>query len=117
MMTGSAIRELSRRAARNAARRHKTPFLIEKEDIEDWKAGRPSASARSIPFLGDYVPKGWKRTDRRPLFVDSSGFGSEGEPALTISRFLEALTVGMGYAVIEAGQFQVYVAEYAKDPT
>ena len=49
-------------------------------------------------------------TDR--FFVDSSGWGQEDEPALTINQFLKKIKAGKYYAIIEAGQFQVYVGEY-----
>ncbi len=54
------------------------------------------------------------------LFVDSSGFGADDEPALTQSRFevkmLELLEAhGSLYATItNAGQFQVYVGLFKK---
>jgi hypothetical protein len=81
----------------------KTPAL--------WEGAREGFK---VPMLGDKVPRGWRRTSRQPLFVDSSGFGAPDEPALTQEQFLDALTIGKAYGVIEAGQFQVYVAEYEK---
>lgn len=55
------------------------------------------------------------------LFVDSSGFGQEDEPALTIPKFKSELTRlinengGAVYTVIrEAGQFQVNLGVYKK---
>lgn len=115
MMSLETIRDLSREAARKAARAGKVPFTVEAEDIADLKSKGASAAGKMFPFLGSYVPKGWKRTEREALFfVDSSGFGDPGEPAMTISQFYEALEAGKGYAVIEAGQFQVYVGEFEK---
>jgi hypothetical protein len=70
-----------------------------------------------IPSLGGYVPRGWKRTDDKPFFVDTSGFGGPDEPALDHSAFAKALAVlpeGVGIAIIEAGQFQCYVATYVR---
>lgn len=67
-----------------------------------------------IPFLGERVPRGWRRTDREALFVDSSGMGAPGEPALTQEEMFAALTIGKAYAVIESGQFQLYVGEYER---
>ena len=86
------------------------------EDWDTWPAKwRGNRDKFRLPNLGNYVPEGWRRTDRDPLFVDSSGFGQKGEPALTIDEMFDKLTVGKSYAVIEAGQFQVYVAEYEMD--
>jgi hypothetical protein len=59
------------------------------------------------------VPWGWELTGEE-YFVDSSGFGSPGEPALTFDQFATKCTEGMGYAITEAGQFQVYIAEYRR---
>lgn len=116
MMDLATIRAMSRKAAREAARDRKHPLIVEQEDVEDALRALDLgfSPGLSFPFLGDYVPPGWKRTDREPMFVDSSGFGQEGEPAMTIPAFVRALRPGYGYAVIEAGQFQVYVAEYRR---
>ena len=62
------------------------------------------------PNFGDYRPDGWKLIDQ--LFVDNSGFGSEGEAALTPGQFLAKVEKGKGYAVIEQGQFQVYIGVF-----
>jgi hypothetical protein len=64
------------------------------------------------PDLGYYLPDGWDRSEL--YFVDNSGFGSESEPALTINQFLNKVKQGFGYAIYEAGQFQVYIQEYKK---
>lgn len=55
------------------------------------------------------------------LFVDSSGFGADDEPALTQNRFMNELSRiiaennGRVYATItNAGQFQVYVGLFKK---
>ena len=54
------------------------------------------------------------------LFVDSSGFGSPDEPAMTASQFINELTAiikkyGMVYATITGvGKFQVYVGLFTR---
>ena len=68
---------------------------------------------RQIPNFGDYRPKGWKLGE--VYFVDSSGMGQEGESALTINQFLKEVKAGKGYAIIEAGQFQVKIGEFTRD--
>lgn len=65
-----------------------------------------------IPFIGDQRHKQWELIDE--LFVDSSGFGQSGEPALTIDAFRAKIKAGLGYAVIDAGQFQVYVGVFKR---
>jgi hypothetical protein len=63
-----------------------------------------------MPNMGYSLPKGFKATER--YFVDSSGFGSEGEAALTVNQFLNKVKKGFAYGIYEAGQFQVYIQEY-----
>lgn len=65
-----------------------------------------------MPRLGCYLPKGWELSEK--YFVDCSGWGREGEPALTAGQFLKKVKAGYGYALSEAGQFQVYVNEFKK---
>jgi hypothetical protein len=110
MMAIETIRRMSREAAVKAARAHKVPFTVTQDDIVELLAGRTGTI--QFPFLGDYVPKGWELTDT--LFVDSSGFGRPGEPALTQFQFYTRLKPGYGYAITEAGQFQVYIGEFRK---
>ena len=71
-----------------------------------------SEDIRQIPNFGNYRPKGWKLGE--VYFVDSSGMGQEGEGALTFGQFLSQLKSGKGYAIIEAGQFQVRIGEFSK---
>ena len=47
-------------------------------------------------------------------FVDFSGWGQKGEPALTIDEFLEKVKAGRFYAITGIGQFQVHIGEYVK---
>ncbi len=115
MMSIEAIRSESERAARKAARAHREPYVVfDEADLE-----RLGTAGKKLPFIGTYVPKGWKRVDE--LFVDSSGFGSPGEPALTQDAFKARVRAQLaeettyGYAVTEAGQFQCYVGVFVRD--
>ena len=114
MMSLATIQAESRRAAAKAAQAKKTPFIVKAEDLTAWKATLKTERIPKLPFpfIGSYVPKGWEKTGE--FFVDASGFGSESEPALTIPQFINQLTAGSGYAITEAGQFQVYIGEYVK---
>ena len=67
-------------------------------------------NAGEISMLSDDDLERFVEVDR--FFVDSSGWGEEGEAALTIGQFLKKVKVGKYYAVIEEGQFQVHVGEY-----
>ena len=66
-----------------------------------------------MPFLGVYLPKGWELA--QTLFVDSSGFGAENEPALTVKKFLATVKKGYGYSLRSAGQFQVWINEFKRE--
>lgn len=68
-----------------------------------------------MPFLGVYLPKGWESV--AVYFVDGSGWGSEGEPALTAQQFLGKVKKGYGYSLRSSGQFQVNVNEFKWEVT
>jgi hypothetical protein len=102
MMSLALIKELSREQAARAAAEDLEPLVIwDTKDI------------RCIPNLGDYRPEGWELVET--YFVDASGFGAPGEPALTLDEFLAKIVPGRAYALIEEGQFQVYVGEFVKE--
>jgi hypothetical protein len=133
-MSLSQINELSRQATVKAARAKKQPVAVEREDFLN---GTADETLRQIPFLGDYKPVGWSLIPRKHLypsrkvsqyrldgllcdpsyvFVDASGFGEEGEGALTFAEFVDLASVnpGVGWSVVEAGQFQIVVAAWKK---
>jgi hypothetical protein len=111
MLSGNQIYEISYDLAVRASKSHKVPLAIWPEDL--------SNNNFQIPSLGEYRPAGYRL--ETTLFVDSSGFGSEGEPALTIWAFKayvqEHLNQAYHYAVIESGEFQVVVGVFVKDPS
>ncbi len=113
MMSIETIHAMARRAARLSRERHQEPYHPQSLSEIDKFPPFP------FPFLGPRCPRGWKRADK-VWFVDSSGFGREGEPALTIAQFKRELREwfehhpACGFAVIEAGQFQVYVAAFER---
>lgn len=114
MMSPAVRQQFAYDAAQHARRNGYVPIIIT-QDLKERQAlalkdNRPSVI--HIPFLGGYVPRGYERTERKELFVDTSGMGNVGEPSLTAEAFLEALTVGKAYAMTEVGQFQAYVAEF-----
>jgi len=84
----------------------KKPYVISSQSEIDNMPPFP------FPNFGNYRPKGWKLVET--YFVDSSGVGSDREPALTSERFKDKLKVGYGYAIIEEGQFQVRVGEFKR---
>lgn len=117
MMSIESIRALSRKAAREAAANKKEPFYLEPEDLADLRARvdgtrESSGTLFPFPFIGSHRPKGWKLVKR--LFVDTSGFGTDNEPALSVTRLAAALEAGYGYALVESGQFQGYLGVFRK---
>ena len=135
MMSTQMINELSRRAAVKAARAHRAPLVVEELDVADGSVG---SLLRGIPSFGDYRPKSWTLVPRADLkepaslragrldhlgcnedyvFVDASGFGEEGEPALTFDEFiaLASANPGLGWAIVEQGQFQVVIGAFRKN--
>src|SRR4030042_6549218 len=106
MFSLDQIYAMQREAAEKAAKEHQVPYIVWQEDLDNMPPF-------PFPFLGDYVPKGWKLVET--YFVDSSGFGQEGEPALTARQFLAKIKVDFGYALREVGEFQVVVGEYQKE--
>ena len=116
MMDGATIRAMSREAAEVASANDLVPFVVEQEDIDDWKAQLANGTTPKIPFpnLGDYEPDGWAHDGEVEMFVDHSGWGQPGERALTCAQMVDRLRPGVAYAITETGQFQLYVASYRR---
>ena len=135
MITVEQAQDEARNQAARSAREHKVPFSPWPEDYQN-----PTEIARSIPFLGDRKrirpdsgPPMWIQRDVRNyipdypyiwFFVDSSGMGGAGEPALTLEQFVahaqayhkKASSQGYetGFGIVQAGQFQVHIAPYLR---
>lgn len=113
MMGIETIREINRKATSAARRVKRQPWVPDADDRVKLASGRLVAR---FPFLADYVPPGWelKGTTR---FVDTSGLGRDDAPALSQRQLALAIAndePGLGYALIEHGQFQGYVASYKR---
>ena len=106
MMGIRTIRGMSRRAARQAAEKLKTPLLVAAEDMDNVKE-----HLRYMPFIGDYVPTGYELVEA--FFVDMTGMDEAG-PALSQKVFFSKVKVGSFYAVIEVGQLQMHIGEFKK---
>jgi len=94
------IKRMNAKAARS---RGKQPYIAKCDGDE---------KVLGCPNFGGYRPKKWALVET--YFVDNSGFGGDNEPALTAAQFVSRVKAGRGYAVIEAGQFQVYIGEFVK---
>lgn len=116
MMSLATIREINQARAVEAAEEGAEPFVYFSASEVDEMSGFPFA------HLGDYRPEGWEEGES--YFVDASGFGTPGEPALTAEQFREVIRDRItanaaegkvtGWAVTEAGQFQVHVTEFTR---
>ena len=137
MMDIETIVALNKEAGNKAKRHGDKPTTFDKEDIRMLENGNIKP-IKSIVNLGDYVPKGWRRFDinqmkkvlqlpfdwkfleKGGLFVDSSGVGTDSEPALSLKQFVETV-IGLvktredlGFAIYSEGQFQVSIGVYEK---
>ena len=74
---------------------------------EPLQAERDGENLIGIPSVDENNCGKWELVET--LFVDNSGFGQIGEPALTIDQFFKQIKAGFGYGVVDAGQFQVMV--------
>jgi hypothetical protein len=128
MMSIEAIVSLKRKAERQSRQQGLVPLLVDERML-----GTLHVHLRKMPFLGERCPRGWKRIEAHTLDdgkanhalvpywgdaardyvqVDNSGFGAPGEPALTFGEFCDWVHdrgPGYGYAIVEAGQFQIVV--------
>ena len=110
MIDGLEIAYMSALVGELAKHEDTQPFVPTGEVLRVAKDG--DLSGVNILDFGDYRPDRWELTET--YFVDSSGFGQEGEPALTLEQFIVRMVPGKGYATIEHGQFQVYVGEFER---
>ena len=76
------------------------------------QATKDCENMTGIPVVGTKPFKKWRKIDE--FFVDSSGFGQPGEPALTIKEFLSKVKAGLAYGITEYGQFQLFVGVFEK---
>ena len=112
MFSREQIESMNRKAARDAAKQRQEPYVpFDAEEIEDLRC-------LPFPFLGTHKPKNWKKVEE--LFCDSTDFGSETEPALTVTALKKKMLDNLdkpgtyGYSVLECGQFQASVGVYLK---
>lgn len=108
MMSLELIAQLADEAAERAAKENKVPYVIYSLKEIDRYPSFP------FPNLGSYVPNGWELVDK--WFCDSTGMGGDNEPALSVSQLVAKLKEnydkGYGYAVVEQGQFQLYIGVF-----
>jgi len=103
MFSLETIRKMEREATERARQEELTPYIATKNGDE---------GVRACYTLGEFVPEGWKKVNS--YFVDNSGFGTEGEGALTFEQLLKKVRKGYGYGIGQTGQFQIYIHEYKR---
>ena len=114
MMSAYQMNKMADDAAKRAKRNTLKPVKFTDFDQKD-----------QIPFLGDYVPRGFKRVDAADapftgaaegyIEVDSSGFGADDELAFSMRQFADyAAAHDYFYGIVEAGQFQIVLATYER---
>lgn len=116
MMSLETIRQLAADAGKEAREGGILPVPFWEDVIKavklQLKNGESPEALRLIPFIGDHVPDGFELVEEH--FVDSTGWGHEDEPALTIGQFAEKLRNGRFYAITQSGQFQIFIGEFRK---
>lgn len=125
MFSPSVFKAKQQESAQKASQENKEPYVLWNEDEIDEFPPFP------FPDLGDYFPEDcpedWEYVrdddgEKKLFLVDSSGFGSRTEPALTVEQFKSELQEVVeeykddviGFGIYEQGQFQLHVAVYRK---
>lgn len=112
MMSLETIEEEARLAGEEAEVEGKEPYFLANEESKQDFPPFP------FPNLGSYCPEGWEEVDR--LFVDKLG-SVEQTPEMflhgcaSIRQLIDWLDVGYGYAIVEEGEFQLYVGKFSYD--
>ena len=138
----ATLNYVNRQAARRSATAKRVPLILDQADLDALKSGADRMPSGGLPYIGNRAPKGWchvqletwfpgPRSDYNgesrehrgvylegfgygAFFVDKSGFGTRGEPALTLQEFGALARPGFGYGVVEDGQFQCHVGVFEK---
>ena len=136
MMSLNTIREMNLERAAEAREEMQEPVELTEHDLMALR-DTGGLNGKQFPHLGNYEPIGFERVNilehpdfaDKPtngfggtgddlddshgcFFVDSSGFGSPGEPALTLEQFSRSAVPGYFYALTSAGQFQVSIGVF-----
>ena len=116
MFSADTIVSLNAEAALDAASKNLQPFI-------PWDINEIETLGidllRQIPNIGSLdVSDAWDWVE--DVLVDSSGLGSESEPALTLNGALDFIknhvteSAGRGFAIVSQGQFQVVLGVFEK---
>ena len=112
MMSLEVIQYVNNDIARRAARHNLVPYVFNGPTEVDESQQFP------LPNLGYYGPPGWQQVES--WFVDKTGVGRDGEPALSQRQFKEVLRNYIlqhpthGFAIVEESEFQVVIGAFAR---
>lgn len=121
MMDLATIRALNQDAARASRKAGKEPWVPTAAERLQMARGIVPEGAR-LPYLGDYVPRGWRRSEAEDLFIDTTfegyiGPSSDERGTPNLPRAMQLVSgdaEGTGYAMTEHGQFQGYLGRYER---
>jgi hypothetical protein len=103
----ATLNYLNDKACKEARRNAVQPLqIVDQSEIDMFPKGI------RIPFVGERNVRGWKLVEE--LFVDTSGFGADDEPALSLRQLKNRLEVGKGYGILRSGEFQSYLGVFVK---
>ena len=124
-MNRERIAELEEKYLKDHPPGESEPLVFETDSGEFDIEGRDAEgcvdvnSLRRIPLItSTLISDDWDSEPVETWFVDSSGFGGFGGPALIISEFIDALKKYVrenpthGFGIIGVGQFQVHVGAF-----
>lgn len=113
MMDLATLRRMNDAAVAKAKRLRQTPYVI--------RSTRALNNMPPFPFpnIGSFVPEGWREEEDLRLFVSKTSVDSG--PALSTSQLckrlheLRAQNPKYGYAIVDEGQFQLYIGVFTKE--
>ena len=110
MMSLEALQALNWEIAHKAEQEQREPYVFDGWDYLAFANGQ-TFPLGAIPNIGYFRPDGWDLVET--LFCDKTGLGIPSEPALTVDEILETLLqhreCNFGYAIVEEGEFQLYL--------
>jgi hypothetical protein len=115
MYSLATIIAMNEEVTEKAIKKGKKPRIVRTTAVVDKMPPFP------FPSIGNYEPDGWTPLDI--WFVDKTGLGRAGEPALTVEAFKTVIKEfitkrpdeRIGFAIIEEGEMQVHIQAFRKE--
>lgn len=116
----SQIHQINRDRAIRTAKEKSQPFIVEQQDIEDWRR----VTSFPFPNVGDYRHKDFELDNTIVVTIvvvnvdwaDPSPKGPFGNETIQPEELPDRLEVGKGYAVIKVTDQEVHVGVFSKKP-